>query len=171
MSREERNTNQEEVKVAEATGNGPVDFSDPASLEAELKANEVKGTVVPGAKKEKKPAKPKIVTCPHCQAEFELPKSLVQRGVVAGIALEEMNEDQLKIEYRNANSVFYKQQKAKGKASDVATARLEAVKAAMAAKGIAPTARAAAVVDAASIAELIKTGKVTVEDIQKLLEV
>ena len=152
-----------------------VDFNDLESLETELTAV---GVEAPKAKKEKAPRKPRIIiiTVPAGLIEgdtfeFEVPVADRRSGVVAGIPVEEMTEEQLKIEYRNANSVFYKQTKAKGVASDVATERLNKVKAVMADKGIAPTSKAAAPVDAEAIANLIKSGKISVDDIQALLNI
>ena len=51
------------------------------------------------------------VTCPHCNEtyEIELPaKEKKPRGQLAGIALSDMTDDQLKREIINANSVLYK---------------------------------------------------------------
>ena len=156
--------------------NREVDFTDVDSLEAELQAMEAPKEAK--AKKAKGPKKPRVLTITVPAGliegdtfEYEIPASATRSGVVAGIALDEMTEDQLKIEYRNANSVHYKQTKAKGVATDAATERLNAVKEMMAEKGIAPSARAAQTVDAASIAELIKSGKISVDDIQALLNV
>lgn len=142
----------------------PVDFTNPEAIAAELEAV----NAAPEAKKAKKPAKPKIVVCPNCQHEFELPKATSIRGIVAGIPVEEMTADQLKIEYRNANSVYYKTTKA-GRDATKAGERLERVKAAMEAAGIQPTARTTTV-DANTIANLIKSGKVSIDDIQTFLD-
>ena len=78
-----------------------------------------------------------------------------------------MTADQLKIEYRNANSVYYKTTKA-GRDATKAGERLERVKAAMEAAGIQPTARTTTV-DANTI-NLIKSGKVSIDDIQTFLD-
>lgn len=156
-----------------------VDFSDPESLEAELAAVEAAGTAAP---KEKKPAKPRvikvkwtadrdIVAGEEVTFDYELPKGEGNRGAVSGIALEDMTDDQLKIEYRNANSVFYKAKKA-GKSPEVIAKneeRLEACKAEMEKRGIQPTARGAVALDAQGVANLIMSGKVSVEEIQALL--
>lgn len=51
------------------------------------------------------------VTCPHCGELFEVEapaKEKKPRGQLAGIALEDMTDDQLKREIINANSVLYK---------------------------------------------------------------
>ena len=147
--------------------NKPVDFSNPEALEAELAAVEAP---VEKKAKVKKERKPRMVTCPHCGKEFELPKA-AKRGIVAGIPVEEMTEDQLKIEYRNAKSVHYKQTKAKGQPTEVAQARLDKVVEEMTKRGIEPGTRTTrATVDASAIAELIKSGKVSVDDIQALLD-
>lgn len=90
-------------------------------------------------------------------------------GTAAGIPLEEMTDDQLKIEYRNANSVAYKTKKA-GRDATKAEERLERCKAEMEKRGIQPTARAAAKVDAATVANMIKSGALSVDDIQALLD-
>lgn len=156
----------------------PVDFNDAASIEAELAAAESTETKGAGTK-ERKPAKPRVIkvsfTADHdikagetIEFEYELPKAQ-SRGQLVGIALEDMTDDQLKIEYRNANSVYYKTSKA-GRDATKAKARLDACKELMDKRGIAPTARGAVKLDAASIAEAIKAGKVDVADIQALLD-
>lgn len=160
--------------------NQAVDFNNPEAMEAELAAMEAP---VETKAKVKKPRKPRVITIEVTEEialldvgqtfEYEIPAATRGgggSGILAGIAVEDMTEEQLKIEYRNANSVHYKQTKAKGVASEAATERLEKVKAIMEAKGIAPTARAAAQVDANTIAALIKAGKVNVDDIQALLD-
>lgn len=144
-----------------------VDFGNPEALEAELSA--VEAPVEEAKPKAKRKRKPVMITCPECGHVFERPH--VKRGVLSGIKVEDMTEDQLKIEYRNARSVHYKQTKAKGKATDKAQERLDKVIAIMEEQGIAPgTRKAAAPVDAGDIANLIKAGKVSVEDIQALLD-
>ena len=146
-----------------------VDFDNPESIEEELAA------VAAVPTKEKKEAKPKMVkvTCPNCATvfDFEIPKSISSRGAVVGIALSDMTVDQLKIEYRNANSVAYKSKKANKNPDTIAksAARLEAVKAEMELRGIQPTSRGPVAVDAQAIAKLIAAGAVTVEEIQKFL--
>lgn len=154
-----------------------VDFSNPEALEAELAALDMK----PEKKKTRKAAKPRIIKVSFTadrpiaagetiEFEYELPKSAGSRGIVAGIPLEEMTVDQLKIEYRNANSVYYKTKKA-GRDASKAEARLEACKAEMAKRGIQPTMRKTSVnIDATAIANLIKSGKISVEEIQALLD-
>lgn len=151
-----------------------VNFADLASLEEELAAIDVPAVK---EKKAKAPKKPRVLTITVPEGlvggdtfEYEIPAAQSSRGVVAGIPVEEMTEEQLKIEYRNANSVFYKQTKAKGVASEAATARLEKVKAIMEERGIAPTAKAATPVDAAAIANLIKAGKIDIDELQAMLD-
>ena len=154
----------------------PVDFSNPEALAEELAAANVEVK----APKEKKPAKPKVIKIEIIAEkdyaagdiisfDYEIPKSMGTRGIVAGIPLNEMTDDQLKIEYRNANSVYYKTKKA-GKDVTKSSTRLEAVKAKMEERGIQPTARTTAVVDANTVADLIKTGKISIEELQSLLD-
>lgn len=157
------------------TANEIVDFNNPEALAAELEAA---GTQV-AATKEKKEPKPRVIKVSYVadkdyaagdtiEFDYEVPKSAGIRGQLLGLTLEEMTNDQLKIEFRNANSVHYKTKKAGGDATRAA-ARLEAVKAVMAAKGIQPTGRAATPITAAVVAELIKDGKISVEALQALL--
>ena len=160
--------------------NNAVDFNNPDSVnEALAAAQEAELTAETAAPKAKKPAKPRVVKVhwvadrdikagEEIEFDYELPKA-ASRGAVAGIPLDQMNDDQLKIEYRNANSVAYKTKKA-GRDATKAEERLERVKAEMAKRGIAPTARATAKVDAATVANLIKTGQLSVDDIQALLD-
>ena len=152
-----------------------VDFSNPEALEAELDALEA-AKALEATDKPKKEKKPKMITCPHCGEVFELPKSAGTRGAVAGIPVEEMTEEQLKIEYRNASSVLYKTQKAAKDGKQVreggieaAQARVDAVKAEMDKKGIAPSSRTATV-DASSVAKMIAAGQLSVDDIQAMLD-
>lgn len=158
--------------------NKAVDFNDPEALAAELAAADAAAvTTGDKPKKERKPrtikvsftAETDIKAGETVEFDYVLPVGQGTRGQVAGIPLEEMTDDQLKIEYRNANSVFYKQNKA-GKLNPKAAERLDAVKAEMEKRGIQPTARGAAVVDAATVADLIKSGKISVDDIQKMLD-
>lgn len=153
-----------------------VDFSNPEALADELKAAEV----ATPATKEKKAPKPRKIKVSYIadkdyktgdtiEFEYEIPKGDGTRGQLFGLSLEEMTDDQLKIEYRNANSVAYKTKKA-NRDSSKADARLEACKAEMEKRGIQPTARATTAVDAASVATLIMQGKLSVDDIQKILD-
>lgn len=158
-----------------------VDFDNPESINAALEAEAASEITSEGdaPKKARKPAGPKVYHIKHecdrdykagdiIEFDFTVPKG-ERRGAVAGIPLEEMTDDQLKIEYRNANSVHYKTVKA-GRDASKAAERLEKVKAEMAKRGIQPTARASATVDAATVANLIKSGKISVDDIQALLD-
>ena len=161
-----------------------VDFNNPDELEKELAAaNEAAETEADASTTTRKPKGPKVIkvtfTADHdikagetITFDYEVPVSARRVGVNTGIAIEDMNEAQLKIEYRNANSVLYKTKKA-GRDATKAQERVDAVLAAMEAKGIKPGTRvatAAQPLDAAGIANLIKSGKVSVEDIQKLLD-
>lgn len=52
------------------------------------------------------------IVCPHCEGEIVIERPAPQRrGALAGIALEDMTDEQLKIEIRNAKSVLYKAEK------------------------------------------------------------
>lgn len=154
-----------------------VDFTNPEAIAAELEAAEVE---TPKATKTRKPAKPRIIKV-HYVADhdikageevvfdYEVPKA-ARRGAVAGIPVDQMTDDQLKIEYRNANSVYYKTNKA-GRDTTKAQERLDRCKAEMEKRGIQPTSRAGAQkVTADVVANLIKSGKLSAEDIQKLLD-
>ena len=153
------------------------DFTDPESIAAELAAA---GTEAPATgTKAKKPPKPRIIKVNFTadrdiaageviEFDYELPKSAGTRGIVAGIPLPDMTDDELKIEYRNANSVYYKTKKA-GRDITKVEARFEACKAEMAKRGIQPTSRSTANVDATTVAALIKSGQIKVEDLQALL--
>src|SRR5690606_10397965 len=69
------------------------------------------------------------ITCPHCGGTITIERPAPQRrGVLAGIALEDMTDEQLKIEIRNAKSVLYKAQKRNAPAETILNnqARLEA---------------------------------------------
>jgi len=71
------------------------------------------------------------VTCPHCGETFEVEKVKKPRGQLAGIALEDMTDDQLKREIINASSVLYKS-KQRGASEELIAAnqaRLDAAKA------------------------------------------
>ena len=162
--------------------NTPVDFNNPEELEKELAAVEAE-TDKETTEKAAKPKKPRTVKVTYTADrdikagetivfDYEIPKTGRSGvGVNAGIAIEDMNEAQLKIEYRNASSVLYKTKKA-GRDTTAAQARLDKVIAAMQAKGIEPGKRSAAIakIDASTIANLIKSGQVSVEDIQMLLD-
>ena len=175
-------TNVENVEVnadmtAETTvdATAPIDFSDPDSI-----ANELAAAAAPAATtKEANAKKPKVIKVTYTATEdsaagttitfdYEMPVGTGTRGMVSGIALVDMTDDELKIEHRNANSVFYKQQKA-AKDTTKSGERLEKVKAEMAKRGITPSSRGTANVDANTVAALIKAGKIDLEDLNKLL--
>lgn len=71
------------------------------------------------------------VTCPHCNETFEVVKEKKLRGQLAGIALEDMTDDQLKREIINANSVLYKSKQRGASEETIAAnqARVDAAKA------------------------------------------
>lgn len=73
------------------------------------------------------------VTCPHCATEFEVEVVKVKRGVLAGIELADMTDDQLKREITNAKSVLYKATK-RGASDELLVAHQDRVDAAMAEK-------------------------------------
>lgn len=156
----------------------PVDFSNPEAIAEELAA--VGTTVADKAPKAKKPPKPHTIkvtfVADHDIAagetvvfDYLVPKSEGIRGIVAGIPLAEMTDDQLKIEYRNANSVYYKTKKANKDASKPG-ARLDACKAEMEKRDIQPTSRTSAAIDVSTVAALIKSGKLSVDELQALLD-
>ena len=74
------------------------------------------------------------VTCPHCGETYEVEapvKERKPRGQLAGIALADMTDEQLKREIINASSVLYKA-KQRGASDEIIAkneARLEAAKA------------------------------------------
>ena len=104
------------------------------------------------------------VTCPHCGEEFEVEKVKKPRGQLAGIALEDMTDEQLKREIINANSVLYKA-KQRGASEEVIAAnqaRVEAAKAEKAKRAPVVTAE----VEAEAVAEILDTvDEATVEEI------
>lgn len=162
-----------------ATEKKAVDFTNPEAVEAELTAAAAEDAAKKEApKKARKPAKPRVIKVSYTadrdikkgeviEFDYEVPRR--RRGIVAGIPLDKMTDDQLRIEYRNANSVFYKTRKA-GRDATKAEARLDRCKAEMAKRGIQPSSRRAVKVDAAAVANLIKSGAITVEEIQKMLD-
>ena len=160
--------------------NVPFDFTNEESIEEALAILE--STDAPKGAKAPKVAKPKIIDVTFTADrdilegevvtfKFEVPKSTRSRGMVAGIALTDMTVDELKIEYRNANSVAYKTKKA-GRDASKAEARLEAVKAELANRGIQPGARtsSAKTIDANQIAALIASGAISLEALQAALD-
>lgn len=76
------------------------------------------------------------VICPHCNGTFEveMPEKVKKpRGQLAGIALEDMTDEQLKRELINANSVLYKA-KQRGASEEIIAANQARVDAAKAEK-------------------------------------
>lgn len=74
------------------------------------------------------------LTCPHCNNEFILETPAPQRrGQLSGIAIEDMTDEQLKIEIVNSKSVLYKAQK-RGASADTIAKNQARVDAAMAEK-------------------------------------
>lgn len=74
------------------------------------------------------------VTCPHCNETFEVEapaKERKARGQLAGIALTDMSDEQLKREIINANSVLYKAKQRGASEETIAAnqARVDAAKA------------------------------------------
>jgi len=157
-----------------------VDFNNPESVAEALAEAETQAVETATTEKAAKPKKPRVIKVSFTadknikagetiEFDYEIPAGQGKRGMLVGIPVEEMTEEQLKIEYRNANSVFYKTQKA-GKDTTKAKERLDKVLAAMDAKGIKPSARTAAPVTAEGVAALIKAGKISAEEIQKILD-
>lgn len=80
------------------------------------------------------------VTCPHCQQAFQIEierpvhtGTVGRRGKLSGKTLEEMSDDDLKVELINSKSVLYKATK-RGAAADVIAKNQERVDAAVAEK-------------------------------------
>lgn len=76
------------------------------------------------------------VTCPDCGATYEVEvpaKEKKPRGQLAGIALADMTDEQLKREIINANSVLYKA-KQRGASEEVIAKHVERLEAAKAEK-------------------------------------
>lgn len=60
------------------------------------------------------------ITCPHCNEAIIIERPAPQRrGELAGLSLEEMTDEQLKIEIRNAKSVLYKAEKREAPADTI----------------------------------------------------
>ena len=160
-----------------------VDFNYPEAIAEELAAAETTAATATTTEKKEKVKKPRVVKVSFTatadikagetvEFDYELPMSTrCGAGVNAGIAIEDMSIEQLKIEYRNANSVLYKTKKA-GRDCSKAHELFYKVVEAMTAKGVTPGQRAAAPVkvDAAVIANLISKGEVSIDDIQKMLD-
>ena len=86
------------------------------------------------SRKERKTMKTFEVTCPHCGETFEVEvpaKVKVARGQLAGIAITDMTDEQLKREIINASSVLYKAKQRGASEETIAAnqARLDAAKA------------------------------------------
>ena len=94
------------------------------------------------------------VTCPHCGETFEVEKVKKARGQLAGIALEDMTDEQLKREIINANSVLYKA-KQRGAAEEVIAANQARVDAAKAEKAKRTPVVETEVPDAEAVAEAL----------------
>lgn len=164
--------------------NNGVDFNNPESIAEGLAEAATQATTTATSTGAAKVKKPKIIHVPvkftaeqdivagsvvEFNFDYELPVGTGTRGELNGIALEDMTDEQLKIEYRNAHSVWYKQNKA-GKDTAKSKARLDAVKAKMDEKGIAPSGRASADdIDAAGIAKLVAAGKINAADLLALI--
>lgn len=159
-----------------------VDFNNPESVaEALAEAETQAAETTASTEKASKPKKPRVIKVSFTadkdikagetiEFDYEIPAAANKRGILNGIPVEEMTEDQLKIEYRNANSVYYKTMKA-GRDASKAKERLDKVVAVMESKGIARGTRgSSAPVTAESVAALIKSGKISAEEIQKLLD-
>ena len=160
-----------------------VDFNNPESVAQALEEAETQATANAEGAAEKAPKvkKPKVIHVSYTvdkdvkagetiEFDYEVPVSASRRGMLTGIPVEEMTEEQLKVEYRNANSVYYKTTKA-GRDATKAKERLDKVVAIMEAKGISRGTRgSSAPVTAESVAALIKAGKISAEEIQAILD-
>ena len=97
------------------------------------------------------------VTCPHCNETFEVEvpaKVKSPRGQLAGIALEDMTDEQLKREIINANSVLYKA-KQRGASEETIAANQARVDAAKAEKAKRTGITEAETVDAPSVEDAL----------------
>lgn len=80
-----------------------------------------------------------VITCPHCQGEIRIEKPVKSSsggrggGQLAGIAIEDMSDEQLKREIINSKSVLYKAEK-RGASADLIAANQARVDACMAEK-------------------------------------
>lgn len=155
-----------------------VDFNNPEALEAELAAVGTEAAKKEATPKKKKPrvikvsftATEDIAAGTTVEFDYEIPATARRSGAVAGIPLEDMTVEQLKIEYRNAQSVLYKARK-KGTATPAQEERVEKVVAALKKAGVTPGTRATAVAPTAStVAALIKSGQISIDELQALLE-
>lgn len=74
------------------------------------------------------------ILCPHCEKEITIERPAAQRrGQLAGVALDAMTDEQLKVEIINAKSVLYKAEK-RGAAAETIAKNQARVDAAMAEK-------------------------------------
>jgi uncharacterized Zn-finger protein len=97
------------------------------------------------------------VTCPNCGETFEVeaPEKVKKpRGQLAGIAIEDMTDEQLKREIINAKSVLYKA-KQRGASDEIIAANQARVDAAMAEKDKRHPSVATADVEAENVAEAL----------------
>ncbi len=97
------------------------------------------------------------VTCPHCNEAFEVEvpaKVKAPRGQLAGIAIEDMTDEQLKREIINANSVLYKA-KQRGASEETIAANQARVDAAKAEKAKRTGVKEAEAVDAPSVEDAL----------------
>lgn len=97
------------------------------------------------------------VTCPNCGETFEVEapeKVRKPRGQLAGIAIEDMTDEQLKREIINAKSVLYKA-KQRGATEEVIAANQARVDAAMAEKEKRHPSVATVAVEAEDVAEAL----------------
>lgn len=98
------------------------------------------------------------VTCPECGKTFEIEapvKEKKPRGQLAGIALADMTDEQLKREIINSNSVLYKA-KQRGASEEVIAANQARVDAAKAEKAKRQPTVVAATVEAEGVAEALE---------------
>jgi len=152
----------------------------PDEIEAQIKAAEE--TAATGkTEKAIKPKKPRIIKVTAVVPEgakpgdeftfdYELPVGARRIGTLAGISIEDMDEDQLRIERRNAHSVWYKANKKDpvSEGTKKAKERLDKVEAIMASKGISVSVRKAIGVE--EIASLIKSGSISLDQLNALLK-
>lgn len=109
------------------------------------------------------------VECPKCGEMFEIEapvKEKKPRGQLAGIALEDMTDEQLKREIINANSVLYKA-KQRGASEEVIAANQARVDAAKAEKAKRHPVVADAV-EAEGVAEALATDSVDAETVEEI---
>ena len=152
----------------------------PDEIEEQIKQAEQQAATT-GEPKAKKPKKPRIIKVTAVVPEgakpgdeftfdYELPVGARRGGVNAGIPVEEMDEAQLRIERRNAHSVWYKANKKDPKSEGTARAkaRLDKVEAIMKDKGISVSVRKP--LNVADIAAAIKGGTISLEELNAMLK-